>query len=152
MSDLVELVARAQYAANCWWRIVEDNDDGLGRYKAGHGEDRFRAIEWEQLSEDERKELLDASRAALDAIIAAGKCIDDDWKPIDTAPRVENYPFLVLLPGNDVAPFIVLQVSIFEGRLYPDARDACIDWEYGITAATHWKRCPAPPKPTGAAA
>ena len=78
--------------------------------------------------------------------VAAWNRRDDDWQPIHTAPRVENDPFLVLLPGNDVAPFIVLQVSIFEGRLYPDARDARIDWQDGITTATHWKRCPALPK------
>lgn len=64
----IEEVARAIYAANCWWRAVEADDDGLGRYKDGHGSDRFRAIEWEQLPEDDRKEHLDSARAAIEAI------------------------------------------------------------------------------------
>lgn len=68
-----------------------------------------------------------------------------DWQPIETAPPEEGVPFLVLLPKNDVAPFVILQVSWFEGRMYPDARNACIDWEDGITTATHWM--PAPPLP-----
>jgi hypothetical protein len=65
------------------------------------------------------------------------------WQPIETAPTSEEEPFLVLLPKNDVAPFVILQVSRFEGRLYPDALDACIDWENGVTTATHWMKCPA---------
>lgn len=60
------------------------------------------------------------------------------WQPIETMPETEDVPFLVLLPKNDIAPFVILQVTRFEGRLYPDARNACIDWEDGITTATHW--------------
>lgn len=64
----LEEVARAIYAANGWWRAVEDDDDGLGRYKDGHGSDRFRAIEWEQLPEEDRREHLDSARRAVKAL------------------------------------------------------------------------------------
>jgi len=67
------------------------------------------------------------------------------WKTIETAPKDDLIPFLVLLPKNDVADYIVLQVSRYEGRMYPDAKDACIDWEDGITTATHWMLLPEPP-------
>jgi hypothetical protein len=73
----LEEVARAQYVANCWWRIVEDDDDGIGRYKAGHDGDRFRRVEWEQLGEDERKELLDAARAAVEALRVPNEAMVD---------------------------------------------------------------------------
>jgi len=72
---IVEVMARGQYATNCWWRPVEDDDDATGRYKAGHDGDLFRAIEWEQLCEDERKELLDAASAALTALEASGMAV-----------------------------------------------------------------------------
>ena len=64
------------------------------------------------------------------------------WQPIETAPdsRIESVPFLVLRRG------FVVQVSWFEGRLYPDAMESCIDWDDGITDATHWMPLPALPK------
>jgi hypothetical protein len=74
----------------------------------------------------------------------------EGWRPIETAPKDEGVPFLVLLPKNDVAPFVVLQVSWFEGRMYPDARNACIDWDDGITTATHWRPAFPPPTPKAA--
>jgi hypothetical protein len=61
-----------------------------------------------------------------------------DWRPIKTAPTDELEPFLVLMPKNDVADFVIVQVSRFEGRLYPDALNGAIDWDDGITTATHW--------------
>lgn len=79
-----------------------------------------------------------------DATLACSSAAAMVWQPIETAPTSEEEPFLVLLPKNGVAPFVVLQVSRFEGRLYPDARDACIDWENGITTATHWMPTPKP--------
>lgn len=71
------------------------------------------------------------------------------WRGMETVPMDEEKSFLVLLPKNDVAPFVVLQVSRFEGRLYPDARNACIDWDDGITTATHWQPLPSPPAEGG---
>ncbi len=57
----------------------------------------------------------------------------DGWSPIKTAPTKETEPFLILRRG------IVVQASWFEGRLYPDAKECCIDWEDGIMDATAWR-------------
>jgi hypothetical protein len=61
------------------------------------------------------------------------------WNDIETAPKDEETPYLVLLPKNDVAPFLIVQVSNFEGRTYPDALNGLVDWEDAVTGATHWK-------------
>lgn len=72
----------------------------------------------------------------------AGKEAALQWLPIKTLDLKQQEhigeSFLVLLPKNDMAPYVILQVSLYEGRMYPDARDGCIDWENGITTATHW--------------
>jgi hypothetical protein len=72
------------------------------------------------------------------------------WLNIKTAPMDDEMrPFLVLLPKNDVAPFVILQVTPFEGSLYPDHMDGNIDWDDRVTTATHWTPCPAlPAKPS----
>jgi hypothetical protein len=69
------------------------------------------------------------------------RVVDVVWQPIETAPTTESESFLILRRG------IVVQVSWFEGRLYPDAREACVDWHDGITDATHWAP-PLPPPPS----
>lgn len=58
------------------------------------------------------------------------------WQPIETAPTREDEPFLILRRG------VVIQVSWFEGRMYPDAREACVSWEDGITDAQAWMPLP----------
>jgi len=68
-----------------------------------------------------------------------------EWQPISTAPKDGRFSFLVLMPGNDVADFVVLQVSNFEGRMYADGKDAIIDYQDAITSATHWQPLPLPP-------
>ncbi len=68
------------------------------------------------------------------------------WRPIETAPKDGGVSFLVLLPGNSMASQIVLQVSLFENRLYSDHADANIDWSDGITTATHWMPLPDAPR------
>jgi hypothetical protein len=83
-------------------------------------------------------ELADAIRQLLDQTA---------WRPIEDAPKDEAYgSFMVLLPENDVTPFVELQVSVFEDRMYPDGKDSCIDWDDAITTATHWRPCTPPPK------
>ena len=63
-----------------------------------------------------------------------------DWRDITFRPTDEGgAPFLVLRPGNDVAAFVIEQVSVFEGQMYPDAANGLIDWDDRITDATHWK-------------
>jgi hypothetical protein len=71
------------------------------------------------------------------------------WQLISTAPKDENDPFLVLLPGNDICKALAVQASNFEGRMYPDCKDGIIDWEDAITTATHWMPLPALPAADG---
>lgn len=73
-----------------------------------------------------------------------------EWLPIETAPKKTGISFLIFRPkhGKKYTWDSVIQVSIFEGRMYPDAKDACIDWEDGIDNATHWMPLPQPPKTT----
>lgn len=60
------------------------------------------------------------------------------WHPIETAPAKEDAPFLVMTPGNGVARFLILQVTRFEGELYPDHLDGAVSYSDRITNATHW--------------
>jgi hypothetical protein len=76
-------------------------------------------------------------RAALASLKAPAA---EGWMPIESAPTSEAEPFLVLRRG------IAVQVSWFEGRLYPDALEACVDFDDGITDATHWQARPHLPK------
>jgi hypothetical protein len=83
--DMVDFLARAQYAANSWWRAAKDDDDGLGRYKM-HGDVRLRAIEWEHLYADEQDDFLQSARAILTAIEASGRRI----VPVDPKSRARE--------------------------------------------------------------
>ena len=60
------------------------------------------------------------------------------WLPIETAPTSEDAPFMVFVPRDSIGDGVAVQVSMFEGRLYPDGKDSCIDWDDAITSATHW--------------
>lgn len=64
------------------------------------------------------------------------------WQPIATAPTSEREPFLVKTPGNDAASQLVLQVSVFEGNMYPDHMGCNVDFGDRVTTATEW--CPVP--------
>lgn len=68
------------------------------------------------------------------------------WQPIETRPTEDCVNFLVLLPGNDMAKYLILQVSGFEENIYADHLDGCIDWSDRILNATHWMPLPKPPK------
>lgn len=60
------------------------------------------------------------------------------WQPIETAPKEELEPFLVFVPWDYIGDGVVIQVSMFEGRMWPDGKESCIDWNDAITNATHW--------------
>ncbi|MGQ3297712.1 hypothetical protein [Reyranella sp.] len=60
------------------------------------------------------------------------------WQPIETAPTKEDVPFLVMTPGNGVARFLILQVTRFQGALYPDHKDGTVGYDDAVTNATHW--------------
>lgn len=71
------------------------------------------------------------------------KMIEDGlWRPIEEAPKDEAVPFLILRPYEKIYCDVVIQVSFYQGRMYPDARGACIDWEDGIENATHFRPLP----------
>jgi hypothetical protein len=48
----------------------------------------------------------------------------------------------VLCHANDVCDSLAVQVSNFEGQMYPDHLDGLIDWEDRVTDATHWCELP----------
>lgn len=60
------------------------------------------------------------------------------FRDMSTCETEELVPFLILRHGNGVADFVVQQVSIFEGQMYPDAADGCVDWGDRITDAIGW--------------
>jgi len=61
-----------------------------------------------------------------------------NWRTIDTRPTEDCKSFLVALPKNDMADYIILQVSNFEGNMYPDHLNGLIDWSDRVLTATHW--------------
>jgi len=61
------------------------------------------------------------------------------FKPMCECPMREGIPFLVLRHGNDVADFLVQQVQVFEGQIYPDSLGAAVDWGDRITDAVGWR-------------
>lgn len=69
----------------------------------------------------------------------------EGWREIESAPTSEAEPFIVLLPGNSSADSIEMQVTRFEGEMYPDHLDNNVDWKDRITTATHWRPRTAPP-------
>lgn len=71
--------------------------------------------------ETQKQPLVEAIKAYLDAM-------PNPWLPKDTMPEEEGAPFLVLME-NDLDNKYVLQVSWFEGFLYPDHRGSSIDWD-----------------------
>ena len=70
-----------------------------------------------------------------------------EWQPIKTAPKDEANSFLVFVPVTKPVEDwdVIIQVSWFQGCLYPDSKQACIDLEDAITTATHWMPLPAAP-------
>jgi hypothetical protein len=76
------------------------------------------------------------------------------WKPIEALPPESekgNVSYLLLCPFENWmclgrTAYITVQASWFEGWLYPDALDGCIDWDDRIIGATHWMPLPEPPQ------
>lgn len=61
------------------------------------------------------------------------------WRDIGSAPMSESESFMVRMPLPMSKLFVCIQVSRFEGNLYPDHLDGCIDWGDRILTATHWQ-------------
>lgn len=62
----------------------------------------------------------------------------DGWRTMATAPTSEHEPFLILRPKNDVAVFVVEQVSMFQGHYYRDFANGLIDYKDKITDGIAW--------------
>ena len=60
------------------------------------------------------------------------------WNTMETAPCIDHEPFLILRPKNDVADFVVEQVSMFEGHYYRDFENGLIDYDDRITDGIAW--------------
>lgn len=112
----------------------------------------YHPVDWgtkEHLGMFEREKPLAIAmaKAAIAALNTRSPIKSEGWQPIETAPKEQAISFLVYRPkyGEKYTWASIIQVSIFEGRMYPDARDACIDWDDGIDNATHWMPLPAPP-------
>lgn len=74
------------------------------------------------------------------------KHIPGDWKRISSAPRSEDFSFIVFIPVMDHPEGgYELQVTRFEGNLYPDHLESNVNHEDVVKGATHWRRRDPPP-------
>lgn len=117
MSDLVERFERAVNAASSLH----------GQYMGKEMPDAA----YEVFTKN-RDELVPARRAELRAALEAAT-----WRPISTAPKNEGQSFLVYRDIGLEMSF-AMQVSVFEGGLYPDHLCGNVDWSDRVTDATHW--------------
>ena len=60
------------------------------------------------------------------------------FEAMESCPQVDGLPLLVLRHGNDAADFLIQQVQVFEGQMYPDALEFAVDWDNRITDAVGW--------------
>lgn len=69
-----------------------------------------------------------------------------EWQPIETRPKDEATSFFVLWENEDNA-MVSVQVSNFEGNMYPDALGGNIDYSSRILPenCTHWTPLLPPP-------
>lgn len=65
----------------------------------------------------------------------------DKYQPIETAPTQEGYSFLVRRERRNGFTY-VMQVSNFEGNMYPDHLDSNVDFDDRVLDATHWMPLP----------
>lgn len=73
------------------------------------------------------------------AIKAWNARAEPKWRPIETAPNRERISFLVFVPKKDGDEYdCVVQVSNFEGHMYPDFEQCNVDWGDRVVDATHW--------------
>ena len=64
-----------------------------------------------------------------------------EWNYMNTYPiNVEAQPYLLLLPKNSVADFVIVQVSNYQSNAYPDHLDTNIDYDdrVDLTKALMW--------------
>ena len=95
-----------------------------------------------------RPSAVDLSKAWIAGLAAAPKAPEvGQWRPIETAPKDEAYGgFLVRVPSEDGRALVVIQVSNFEGVMYPDIHGFNVDREDQVTKAVDWMPLPEGPK------
>lgn len=59
------------------------------------------------------------------------------WLPISTKPESEDFSYLVLTEAK-----VIVQVSNFEGQMYPDGRGFCVAFDDKITTPIGWMPIP----------
>lgn len=64
------------------------------------------------------------------------------WQPIASAPHDEESTFLVRMPWREPGPFLVLQVTVFQGDMYPDHLGFNVAFDDRVTNATEWRPLP----------
>ena len=62
------------------------------------------------------------------------------WEYIDSRPTSENAPFVVLCKTENYG-FVEIQVSNFQGDMYPDYLDLNIDYSDRVVGAVYWRSC-----------
>jgi len=69
------------------------------------------------------------------------------WYDIECVTEQEYVSYLVYVPRGAKYDYdCMVQVSNFEGRMYPDAMQSAVDWSDQVVGATHWKPLPEPPE------
>jgi len=60
------------------------------------------------------------------------------WLPMESAPKDESTPFLVLVPVDGIEKPVAIQVSNFQGDMYPDHLGGTIDFDDRVLTAMSW--------------
>ena len=55
-----------------------------------------------------------------------------NWTRFNEEYPKEGEPVLCLFDGNDVCDKLIMQCSLFEGRMYPDHLDGLIDYDDAV--------------------
>lgn len=118
-----------------------------------HGQEAWLAMWRSKPSIEDCKEAENTYKAMLSASPLAPQAATQGeavaWLPIETAPQQDDYSFLVRRSPRGKNWTYTMQVSRFEGNMYPDHLDSNVDFDDRVTDATHWAPmlpAPAPSK------
>jgi hypothetical protein len=92
---------------------------------------------------------MEGGKAAIKALATLDRVIEGDgWLPIETRPKEETFSYLVFVPKTQSTDDydVALQVSNFQGEMYPDHMQNLVDWEDAVKNPTHWRPLPNPPE------
>lgn len=66
------------------------------------------------------------------------------WLPMESAPKDESTPFLALVPVAGADKPVAIQVSNFQGDMYPDHLGNIVDFDDRVRTAVGWMSLPYP--------